>query len=73
MEVPRGTKVRVKLGAIDDMTLDISGSLIERLDAAMPEGDADTEDEEDLAGPISIAVDVSADEPASQNGDNQSP
>ncbi len=73
MDVPRGTRVRVKLGAIDDISLDISGSLIERLDSATPLGEAQAEDDEDLAGPIAIAVDVSADEPVSQIGDNQSP
>ncbi|MGA8514395.1 MAG: RNB domain-containing ribonuclease [Burkholderiaceae bacterium] len=73
MDVPRGTKVRVKLGEIDEITLDISGTLIERLDTITPEGEPEAEDEEDLAGPIAIAVDVSADDSASQNGDNQSP
>ncbi len=66
--LPRGARVRVKLGAIDEITLDISGTVIERLDlvaeeaAELIEEDED-EDESDLvAGPISIAVDV--DEPA---------
>jgi exoribonuclease II len=70
MDVPRGTKVRVKLGAIDDMTLDIAGTLIERLDAPAPDGEADEQDDDELAGPIAIAVDVSGEDPASQNGDN---
>jgi exoribonuclease II len=77
MDVPRGTKVRVKLGEIDEITLDISGTLIERLDAA-PAADASTEgnteeDDDDMAGPIAIAVDVSGDDAAVQIGDNQSP
>jgi exoribonuclease II len=74
MDVPRGTKVRVKLGAIDEITLDISGTLLERLDAPVAaDGDSQPGDEEgddDIAGPIAIAVDVSADDSASQNGDN---
>jgi exoribonuclease-2 len=64
--LPRGARVRIKLGAIDEITLDISGTVIERLDEtsqAAPEGlDADQGDEgeEELAaGPISIAVDIS--------------
>jgi exoribonuclease II len=73
MEVPRGTKVRVKLGAIEEITLDISGTLIERLDTSLPEDVAEVDDDEELAGPIAIAVDVSAEDLASQNGDNQSP
>ncbi len=64
--LPRGAKVRVKLGEIDEITLDITGAVIERLDlgdrAAAPdsEGNGDAEDEDDApAGPIAIAVDVS--------------
>ncbi|WP_309678717.1 RNB domain-containing ribonuclease [Polaromonas sp.] len=63
--LPRGARVRVKLGAIDEITLDISGTVSERLDAA-PDQSPEPLDEEDgesemAAGPISIAVDV--DEP----------
>ena len=64
--LPRGARVRIRLGAIDEITLDVSSTVIERLDAptqAVPENqDADQGDdgEDDLAaGPISIAVDVS--------------
>ncbi len=66
--LPRGAKVRVRLGKIDEITLDISGTVVERLDVVeeIAELDAadDAEDGEDevSAGPISIAVDVS--EPA---------
>jgi exoribonuclease II len=76
MDVPRGTKVRVKLGEIDEITLDISGTLVERLDAASA-ADASAqdsaEDDDDMAGPIAIAVDVSGDDATGQIGDNQSP
>lgn len=58
MDVPRGTKVRVKLGAIDEITLDISGTLLERLDAPLPL-ELEADDDEDMAGPLAIAVDVS--------------
>jgi exoribonuclease II len=65
-DVPRGTKVRVKLGDIDLITLDVKGTLIERLDVA-PQPEALEEEGEDevepVAGPIQIAVDVT-DEPA---------
>ena len=64
--LPRGAKVRIKLGEIDEITLDVTGAVIERLDlesgAAAPDnaGNGDSEDDEDApAGPISIAVDVS--------------
>ena len=67
--LPRGAKVRVKLGAIDEITLDISGTVTERLDTVADESAAPMEEEDseaDLAaGPISIAVDV--DEPAADS------
>ena len=61
--LPRGAKVRVKLGEIDEITLDITGAVIERLDVVMmdagEEADAeDADDDEVAAGPIAIAVDV---------------
>jgi exoribonuclease II len=58
MDVPRGTKVRVKLGEIDEITLDISGTLLERLDTPVPQ-ELEADDEDDMAGPLAIAVDVS--------------
>ena len=59
--LPRGAKVRIKLGEIDEITLDISGAVVERLDIAAntPSEDAETEDDDDAAaGPIAFAVDV---------------
>ncbi|MEO6321864.1 MAG: RNB domain-containing ribonuclease, partial [Polaromonas sp.] len=63
--LPRGARVRVKLGAIDEITLDISGTVIERLDTAaaattggQDEEQGDDGEEELAAGPISIAVDI---------------
>jgi len=70
--LPRGARVRVKLGDIDEVSLDIHGTVIERLDVAFDAGaetadgaQAGYDDEDDLtvAGPIAIAVDMS--EPAS--------
>ena len=66
--LPRGARVRVKLGEIDEITLDIHSTVIERLDtepadaATAADEDLDAEDAEDAeltAGPISIAVDLS--------------
>lgn len=59
-DLPRGARVRLKLGEIDLITLDVAGTVVERLDAA-PEAAASEEDdteEETVAGPIAIAVDV---------------
>jgi len=63
-DLPRGAHVRVKLGEIDLITLDVKGTVIERLDVAPEplESEEDTEDEP-VAGPIAIAVDVSDAEP----------
>lgn len=60
--LPRGAKVRVRLGEIDEITLDLSGTVTERLDVEIDEspdplGEDDGESEM-AAGPISIAVDV---------------
>ena len=63
--LPRGARVRIKLGAIDEITLDVFGTVIERLDtealdasSALPADDGDDGEEEIAAGPISIAVDM---------------
>jgi exoribonuclease-2 len=60
-DLPRGAHVRLKLGAIDLITLDVTGTVLRRLDtdsAPLPSEEDDTE-EETVAGPIAIAVDVS--------------
>ncbi|CAA9430036.1 MAG: Exoribonuclease II, partial [uncultured Ramlibacter sp.] len=71
--VPRGARVRVRLGAIDDITLDVSGTVTQRLDAApqpMSAEDDSAEEEEAVAGPIAIAVDVSEGDQLDNAGDN---
>jgi exoribonuclease-2 len=58
-ELPRGAKVRVQLGAIDEITLDVHGTVIERLDAERePEPTEEESEDEPAAGPITIAVDL---------------
>ena len=71
--LPRGTQVRVRLGQIDDIALDVGGTVIEVLDADTPPTDNGVEDEDETsaAGPIAIAVDVSEAEGASV--DNPAP
>ncbi|GAA6120534.1 RNB domain-containing ribonuclease [Acidovorax sp. FG27] len=73
--LPRGARVRVKLGEIDDITLDVNGTLLARLDdpfdasddGPLPEPE-DEGDDEAVAGPIAIAVDVNeAEAPAPAN------
>ena len=75
-DLPRGARVRVKLGAIDEIALDVNGSVTERLDAVAAGASAGSgsqdggeEDEEEVvAGPIAIAVDMAEIEaPAGDN------
>jgi exoribonuclease-2 len=58
--LPRGARVRVALGDIDEIALDVRGTVLERLDAE-PAGAADDDEgeQEEVAGPIAIALDVS--------------
>jgi exoribonuclease-2 len=60
--LPRGARVRVKLGEADLITLDIHGTVLERLDTGQAETAEDAveaEDDEDVVTSIAIAVDVS--------------
>ena len=72
--LPRGARVRIRLGAIDEITLDIAGTVIERLDATADEAatladeGSDEDDDALTAGPLSIAVDVNEAEAAPTPG-----
>ena len=75
--LPRGARVRVRLGTVDEIALDVHGTLVERLDnPADPSDDGPMDDAEDddtvQAGPIAIAVDVNEPE-AGASVDNPSP
>jgi exoribonuclease-2 len=64
----------VKLGDIDVITLDVKGTVVERLDVvAEPLGaDEDEAEDEPVAGPIAIAVDVNdTEEVATAAADNR--
>ncbi|MEN9905536.1 MAG: hypothetical protein RLZZ555_2101, partial [Pseudomonadota bacterium] len=66
--LPRGSQVRVRLGAIDDISLEVGGTVIERLEApALSEEALEAEAEEDaeLAAPIAIQMDLGEEAPAS--------
>ena len=68
--LPRGAKLRVKLGDIDLITLDVHGTVLERLDSPVADSAPDDADDDDeVAGPIAIAVDVSD----SPEGSNDNP
>ena len=74
--LPRGARLLVKLGEVDEITLDIHGTLIARLDDPQDSSDDgpvyDTEDDDSAAGPIAIAVDVNEAEVGS-SADNPAP
>ena len=59
--LPRGARVLVRLGLPDLITLDINGTVLERLDAEQPEAaDSDLPEEADdeVGGPIALAIDI---------------
>ncbi len=68
--LPRGEHVRVRLGGIDEISLEVSGTVIERLDLpadALEEASGDESDGEDddaLAAPLALAISVDEPEPA---------
>ena len=77
--LPRGARLRVKLGEVDEISLDLHGTVLERLDDPLDtsdDGPVDDEGGEDddsaVAGPIAIAVDVNEPE-AGATADNPTP
>ena len=63
--MPRGARVRVRLGDIDEVSLDVNGTVLARLDSLTETGQgaadaaADEEDDEGgVAGPIAIALNL---------------
>jgi exoribonuclease-2 len=73
--LPRGAHVRVRLGAVDDITLDIHGTVVERLDLPgddlAPDNTESADDDEALATPLALAIDVNdAPSPTEHHADN---
>lgn len=71
--LPRGAQVRVRLGLLDDISLEVTGTVIERLDTpALSEDALEAEAEEDaeLAAPLTLALDMADDD---SNGDAAPP
>ncbi|HWP18110.1 MAG TPA: RNB domain-containing ribonuclease [Burkholderiaceae bacterium] len=73
--LPRGTRVKVRIGGVDELTLDVHASVVERLGQEAAAAETVEELEEDAeelqAGPLEIAIDV-AEDPAGE-GDNTPP
>jgi exoribonuclease-2 len=64
-QLGRGTGVRVRIGAIDLLTLDVAASVVARLDVATADdaaAAAGDDDEGESAGPLAIAIDVAPEE-----------
>jgi exoribonuclease II len=72
--LPRGARLRVKLGEMDDISFEVSGTVVERLDTPGTNGEPDTagaaadagsEEDDELLDtalvPVAIAMDVDAD------------
>jgi exoribonuclease II len=55
--LPRGARVKVRLSEMDLLMLEVSGTLVERLDVAAPDAAADEEDDEPSVG-VHLALDV---------------
>ena len=64
-QLARGSAVRVRVGAIDLLTLDLAASVVGRIESTAP-AEASEEDDEPSAGPIAIAVDVAAPDAATE-------
>ncbi|HEY1089693.1 MAG TPA: RNB domain-containing ribonuclease, partial [Burkholderiaceae bacterium] len=58
--LPRGSHVKVRITGIDEMTLDLHATLIERLDEPPAAGDEAEDEEETTSGPLTLAIDVHA-------------
>jgi exoribonuclease II len=77
--LPRGARLRVRLGAIDEIALDVSGAVVARLDAdatgrdpgAEVADEPEDDDGEAVAGPLALAINLE-DNPAA-SADNPAP
>jgi exoribonuclease II len=63
-DLPRGTPIRVRLGAIDFIALDVSGTLIEQLHESdsKPSAESLEEDEDAALGIVTVTMDLTDDE-----------
>ncbi|MEY3944724.1 MAG: Exoribonuclease 2 [Pseudomonadota bacterium] len=66
--LPRGARVRVQLGEVDLMALDVHGTVLAHLDATDTATEQDEEEDEVVAGPVHIAVDLNEADQAPASG-----
>ncbi len=70
--LPRGSRVLLRLGPIDQVALDVHGTVLSRLDEAADVSlDEEDSSEDDMAGPLAIAVDM--DEASEQSSPSDQP
>jgi exoribonuclease-2 len=69
--LPRGARIRVRVGAIDLLTLDLAASVLARIDAdlgiAASTEPIDGGEDEETAGPLALAVDVAEGAPGTDS------
>lgn len=71
--LPRGVRVRTRINATDELTLDVHASMLERIDSEAPatetgdDGDGD-EGEQAGSGPLALAIDVQDAAPTPDGG-----
>jgi exoribonuclease II len=69
--LPRGARVRIRLGEADLLTLDVQATVVSRIDDPTTTADdadvseSDSEEAAESAGPLSLAIDLAADAPES--------
>lgn len=64
----RGRRVRVRLGAMDDISLEVGGTVVELLDAPQAASEeSDEDDDASLATPVALAIDLN-EAPANAEG-----
>jgi len=56
--LPRGAHVRVRIAGLDELTLDVHANLLERLDEVLPAAAEEEGEDEEAAGPLSLAIDL---------------
>jgi len=73
--LPRGVRVRTRINATDELTLDVHASMLERIDSEAPatetgdDGDGDGDEGEQAgSGPLALAIDVQDAAPTPDGG-----
>ncbi|WAC74871.1 RNB domain-containing ribonuclease [Roseateles sp. SL47] len=72
--LPRHSHVKVRITGLDELTLDVHASLVERLDAVATADDAaDAEEDEEPSGVLTLAIDVNAEDAPAASSETAPP